>query len=67
MKGYFIMNNEKCSCCEITDCKTSDDCPVKSHPPGKNCWEVSFLHGSWEKVFEKCRNCKVFKLVISSS
>jgi hypothetical protein len=56
------MDNNDCTCCKIMDCDTQDDCPVKNSPPGKNCWEISFLHNDWEKVFEKCRNCKVFKL-----
>jgi len=43
-------------------CETSEQCPVKYNNEEKNCWEVSFLHNNWEKVFEKCRNCKVFKM-----
>ena len=56
------MDNHDCSCCKIMNCATSVDCPVKSHSPEKSCWEVSFLHNNWEKVFEKCKHCKVFKL-----
>jgi hypothetical protein len=43
-------------------CENPEECPVKLHPQVKNCWEVSFLQNNWEKVFEKCRNCKVFKM-----
>jgi hypothetical protein len=43
-------------------CATSVDCPVKNHSSEKSCWEISFLNNDWEKVFEKCRYCKVFKL-----
>ena len=56
------MDNYDCSCCKIIDCDTPETCPVKKYPTDKNCWEVSFLHNNWEKVFEKCKYCKVFKL-----
>jgi hypothetical protein len=65
-KGKWLtMAIYECPCCKIIDCDGPDDCPVKNHPSGKNCWEVSFLHNNWEKVFEKCRTCKVFKLKAS--
>lgn len=50
------------SCAAIMHCEVQEKCPVKHHPEGKNCWEVCFMHNNWEKVFEKCRNCKVFKM-----
>ena len=42
------------SCAAIMHCETPEECPVKQHSEGKNCWEVSFMHNNWEKVFEKC-------------
>lgn len=54
--------NDDCPCCKIMECPASEDCPVKGNDSGKNCWEINFLDNKWEKVFEKCRDCKVFKL-----
>ncbi|KPK23376.1 MAG: hypothetical protein AMJ61_15845 [Desulfobacterales bacterium SG8_35_2] len=63
--GRAMANND-CSCWKITDCESPKDCPDKC-VPGKTCWEVSFMHNSWEKVFEKCRDCKVFQRKITKS
>jgi hypothetical protein len=49
-----------CSCWKIQGCEVSQNCPDKC-ASGKTCWETSFLHNNWQKVFEKCRECKVFK------
>ena len=54
------MANKVCSCWKIVECETSKDCPEKCGS-GKTCWEVSFLHNNWQKVFEKCKHCKVFQ------
>jgi hypothetical protein len=56
----FVMGNKDCSCWKIVDCETSKDCPDKCGS-GQTCWETAFFHNNWQKVFEKCRHCKVFK------
>ena len=65
MKDRLEMAKQDCACWKIRDCKTPEKCPDKCEP-GKNCWEISFLHNSWEKVFEKCRHCKVFQSAMDS-
>lgn len=60
------MANKDCSCWTIVDCETAKECPDKCES-GKNCWEISFLHNSWEKVFEKCKDCKVFQSAMAES
>ncbi len=60
------MANMDCSCWKIVDCENPKDCPDKCEP-GKTCWEISFLHNSWEKVFEKCRDCVVFQRAMAES
>ena len=54
------MADKECSCWKVLKCASSQGCPDKC-APGKTCWEISFLHNSWEKVFEKCKHCKVFQ------
>ena len=54
------MANKDCSCWKIVECETAKDCPDKCES-GKTCWQASFLHNNWQKVFEKCKHCKVFQ------
>ena len=60
------MADKECSCWKIMECSDSEECPDKCEP-GKTCWEISFLHNNWEKVFEKCRQCKVFQSSMAGS
>ena len=59
-KEELEMAGKDCSCWNIVDCNSSKECPDKCDS-GKTCWEISFLHNNWQKVFEKCRYCKVFQ------
>jgi hypothetical protein len=59
-EAFTIMANEDCSCWKTVQCETSKDCLEKCGS-GKTCWEASFLHNNWKKVFEKCKHCKVFQ------
>lgn len=54
------MANKNYSSGKIDNSEASTDCPEKSGS-GKTCWEDSFLHNNWEKVFERCKHCKVFQ------
>ena len=56
----LVMESKDCSFWKMVECATSQDCPEKCGS-GKTCWEVSFLHNNWQKVFEKFKHCKVFK------
>jgi hypothetical protein len=54
------MAEKDCSCWKMVECEIFKDCPDKCES-GKTCWQASFLHNNWQKVFEKCRHCKVFQ------
>jgi hypothetical protein len=54
------MPNKVYSNCKIGKPHISEDCPEKCDT-GKTCWETSFLHNNWQKVFEMCKHCKVFQ------
>jgi hypothetical protein len=60
------MTDKECSCWKLLKCTGSEECPDKCES-GKTCWEISFLHNNWEKVFEKCKKCKVFQNSITES
>jgi hypothetical protein len=54
------MANKDNSSCKTGERETSKDCPERC-ASGKTCWETSFLHNNWQKVFERCKHCKVFQ------
>lgn len=54
------MLNKDNSGCKIMGSESSEDCP-EEYESGKTCWETSFLQDNWQKVFERCRHCKVFQ------
>ena len=60
------MVEKECSCWMVLDCKTAKDCPDKCGT-GKTCWENTFQNNSWEKVFEKCKHCKIFQRTMTKA
>jgi hypothetical protein len=60
------MADKECSCWKVLKCASSEECPDKCET-GKTCWQIAFLHNSWDKVFEKCKHCKVFQSSLTES